>query len=55
MAKETPGSVYKSGQAPTAWLNSAEQLRNAAEIILADQMSREIPYLQAVDVAAGKH
>jgi hypothetical protein len=52
MAKDTPGSVYKSGQAPTAWLNSAEQLRHAAEIILVDQMSREVPYFQAVDVAS---
>lgn len=51
MAKETPGSAYKSGQMPTAWLNSAEQLRHAAEIILVDQISREIPYFQAVDVA----
>lgn len=52
MAKDTPGSIYKSGQAPTAWLNNAEQLQHAAELILVDQMSREIPYFQAVDVAS---
>jgi hypothetical protein len=51
MAKEKPGSVYKSAQVPTVWLNSADQLRHAAEIILVDQTSREIAYFQAVDVA----
>jgi hypothetical protein len=53
MAKKltTPGSIYKAGQLPTAWLFSAEQLRDAAEVILRDQQAREAPYFQAADEA----
>jgi hypothetical protein len=52
--KLTPRDFFKAAQNPSQWYLSARRLADAAEIILKDQSSREIPYFQAVDEAGKK-
>jgi hypothetical protein len=47
----SPAQMFQTAQSPVMWLHSADRLRGAAEIILADQVKQEVPYLQAVDAA----
>lgn len=43
--------IYKAAQSPSAWLISAERLRDAAEAILQHEVQFEIPYFRAHDEA----
>lgn len=45
--KEFEKELFKSAQAPLAWLLSAERLRDAAEAILEHELPKELPYLKA--------
>jgi len=46
-----PEELFKAAQQPVQWFSSAERLRDAAEIILSDQIKREGPYLEAQNKA----
>jgi hypothetical protein len=46
-----PDELFKAAQQPVLWFSGAERLRDAAEIILGDQIKREGPYLEAKDKA----
>jgi hypothetical protein len=48
----SPAEMFQTAQSPVMWLDSANRLRDAAEIILADQVKQEVPYFQAVDAAS---
>jgi hypothetical protein len=50
-ARLTLQKMYKAAQNPISWLLSAERLRDAAEIIIAAEVVREIPYFRAHDEA----
>jgi hypothetical protein len=43
--------VFKAAQRPTAWLHSAERLRNAAEAILKHELPAEGLYFEALKIA----
>jgi hypothetical protein len=45
-------ALFKAGQQPSAWLESAKRLRDAAEIIFEREQANEIPYFQAYQVAS---
>jgi hypothetical protein len=47
----TPDDLFKSAQQPNQWLISAERLRAAADVILQDQVKREIPFFRAYEAA----
>lgn len=47
----SPDQMFQNAQKPVMWFSSAERLRSAAEIILADQVKQEVPYFRAVDAA----
>jgi len=49
--KLTRADLFKAAQQPINWYRSAERLMMAAEIILSDQLEREIPYFSAVENA----
>jgi hypothetical protein len=51
-ARLTMAHMYKAAQNPTSWLLSAEQLRDAAEVIINAEVAREMPYFRAYDEAA---
>jgi hypothetical protein len=46
-----PDALFKAAQEPRAWLESAEKLYAAAELILQDQVRHEIRYFRAYDAA----
>ncbi|KFG67124.1 hypothetical protein [Microvirga sp. BSC39] len=47
----SPTAFFKAAQSPGNWFLSAERLRDAAEIILRDQLAEEQPYFAAVHKA----
>jgi hypothetical protein len=49
--KEFAKQEFKAAQQPTAWLLSAERLRDAAEAILKHELPAEIPYFEAYKIA----
>jgi len=42
---------FQAAQKPIMWFLSAERLRDAAEIILSDQIKQEVPFFRAVEEA----
>lgn len=53
MAKQPfdESALFQAAQKPVRWLVSAERLRDAAELILGDQVKQEVPYFRAVNDA----
>ncbi len=49
--KEFAKQQFKAAQRPTAWLLSAERLRDAADAILKPELPAEIPYFEAHKIA----
>jgi hypothetical protein len=49
-----PDALFKAAQRPNAWLDSAKRLSAAAELILKDQVSQEVPYFRAYEEATHK-
>jgi hypothetical protein len=47
----TPQTIFKAAQSPVGWLLSAENLREAAEAIIAREDQLLVPYLRAHDAA----
>lgn len=47
----TPQTIFKAAQSPGGWLLSAENLRRAAEAIIAREDQFLVPYLRAHDAA----
>jgi hypothetical protein len=47
-----PRAVFKAKQKPALWLLAAERLRDAAEIIMKDQIALEPTYFRAVGAAS---
>src|SRR5262245_58073328 len=47
-------ALFQAAQKPSAWFMTAEHLRDAAEIILRDQVAQQTLYLQAVWRASGE-
>jgi hypothetical protein len=50
-AKEIAKQTFKAGQQPAAWLRSAGRLRDAAEVILKQELPAEVSYSQALEIA----
>jgi len=50
-AKEIAKQTFKAGQLPAAWLRSAGRLRDAAEVILKQELPAEVSYSQALEIA----
>jgi hypothetical protein len=46
-ARLTQQHMHRAAQNAANWLLSAERLRGAAEIILAHEMAKEVPYFRA--------
>jgi hypothetical protein len=44
-------AMYRAAQNPSNWLTSAERLRDAAEIVLSQEVAKEAPYFRAYDEA----
>ncbi len=50
-SKEIAKQTFKAGQQPAAWLRSAGRLRDAAEVILKQELPAEVSYSQALKIA----
>jgi hypothetical protein len=50
-SKEFAKRTFKAGQQPAAWLRSAGRLRDAAEVILKQELQAEVSYSQALKIA----
>lgn len=50
-ARLTRQVMYRAAQNPGNWLSSGERLRDTAEIILSQEMAKEVPYFRAHEAA----